>query len=98
MYKFIMKFATYFTKSKNPNTGECQNPPSTQNSTPEIPITPVKTANMTVPPTPSIIRKILPLAAFSVAFAIVMTALILYMDNTGNEALALTTITHKFQP
>jgi hypothetical protein len=47
-------------------------------------VTPAKTPNMTVPPTPSIIRKILPLAAFFVAFAIVMTALILYMDNTGS--------------
>ncbi|XP_068897119.1 protein Star isoform X2 [Tenebrio molitor] len=83
MYKFIMKFTNYFTKSKNSNTGQCQNLPSTQNNSPELPVTPAKTPNMTVPPTPSIIRKILPLAAFSVAFAIVMTALILYMDNTA---------------
>nr|ADJ97385.1 star [Tribolium castaneum] len=79
MYKLIMKFKNYFTKSKGPG----QTPPPPQSSSPEVPATPAKGPSMTAPPTPNIIRKILPLAAFSVAFAIVMTVLILYMDNTA---------------
>lgn len=58
-----------------------QNLPSTNNMS-EIPPSPLKVTN--VEPISSLIRKLLPLAAFFMAFTTVMTVLIVYMDNTGN--------------
>lgn len=49
---------------------------------PNLPPSPTKTTTM-IPP-PGTLRKLLPIAAFLVAFATVMTLLLIYMDNTGN--------------
>lgn len=84
-----MKFGKFFTKPPPTTTiKQCQNAGISENNSP--PEAPSKAPNMTIPPTPNIIRKMLPLAAFSLAFAVVMTLLILYMNNTGNNHSTIT--------
>lgn len=78
-----MKFGKFFTKPPPTTIKQCQNAGISENNSPHE--APSKAPNMTIPPTPNIIRKMLPLAAFSLAFAVVMTVLILYMNNTGNN-------------
>ncbi|KAJ8966115.1 hypothetical protein NQ317_011020 [Molorchus minor] len=61
-------------------SGQCQNTPLPQNTT-EMPQSPTKVINPD--PMSSMVRKLLPLAAFFMAFTTVMTILIIYMDNTA---------------
>lgn len=67
-----------------PSSNQCHNVPSAPNTTHELPPTPTKTTNnMDNLSTYTVTRKLLSLAAFFMAFATVMTVLIIYMDNTG---------------
>lgn len=54
-----------------------------QSNVSEIPPSPTKVGAFD--PNVSVTNKLLPLAAFFIAFVTVMTILIVYMDHTGNE-------------
>lgn len=63
-----------------PTTGTAHPPPSVGHT---LPPSPTKMGH--VIPTAGSIKKMLPFAAFLMAFATVMTPLLIYMDNTGKS-------------
>lgn len=59
-------------------------------SIPQMPPTPIKSRlGETEDPNRLMTKKLLPIAGFFVAFATVMTVLILYMDNTGKISVSI---------
>lgn len=62
-------------------SGQCQNGSIVHSNNTEIPPSPTKAS--TLEPISGVTKKLLPLAAFFMAFTTVMTVLIIYMENTG---------------
>lgn len=62
-------------------SGQCQNGSTVHSNNTEIPHSPTKACSLE--PISGVTKKLLPLAAFFMAFTTVMTVLIIYMENTG---------------